>query len=114
MMELATWQEDAVVLLLASNQLAQKQCMSTVLHIYTESMRGSCLWCTASKEYDENHSLNFPFLSNFPKHQLKLEKHIPSRKLVSMCKTHCIARIDAIEVYFDIFLAVIQTLDICK
>ena len=31
---LATWQENAVALLLASNQLAPKQCMSTVLHIH--------------------------------------------------------------------------------
>jgi hypothetical protein len=34
MMELATWQENAVVLLLASNPFAPKQCTSTVLHIH--------------------------------------------------------------------------------
>ena len=52
------------------------------------------------------------FFSNSPKRQLELEKYIPSRKLVSMCKTCWVACIDALEVFFDIFPAVIQTLEI--
>ena len=44
--------------------------------------------------------------SNSPKRQLELEKHIQSmqstnaRKLVSLCKTRWVARIDALEVFF--------------
>ena len=52
------------------------------------------------------------FFSNSPKCQLELKKYIPSRKLVSMCKTRWVAHIDALEVFFDIFPAVIQTLEI--
>ena len=52
------------------------------------------------------------FLSNSPKRQLELEKHIQSRKLVSMCKTRWVARIDALEVFFEIFPAVVQAFEV--
>ena len=56
--------------------------------------------------------------SNSPKRQLELEKHIQSiagataKKLVSLCKTRWVARIDAFEVFFDLFPAVIKTLEV--
>ena len=46
------------------------------------------------------------FFSNSPKRQLELEKHINSldcisaKKLLSLCKTRWVARIDALEVFF--------------
>ena len=58
------------------------------------------------------------FFSNSPKRQLELEKHIQSiegataKKLVSLCKTRWVARIDAFEVFFDLFPAVIKTLEV--
>ena len=59
-----------------------------------------------------------PFFSNSPKRQLELEKYIKSiegataKKLVSLCKTRWVARIDAFEVFFDLFPAVIKTLEV--
>lgn len=58
------------------------------------------------------------FFSNSPKRQLELEKHINSiegataKKLVSLCKTRWVARIDALDVFFDLYPAVIKTLDV--
>ena len=58
------------------------------------------------------------FFSNSPKRQLELEKMIQSgdcttaKKLVSLCKTRWIARIDALEVFLDLFPAVVKTLDV--
>ena len=58
------------------------------------------------------------FFSKSPKRQLELEKHIQSiegattKKLVSLCKTRWVARIDAFEVFFDVFPAVIKTLEV--
>ena len=58
------------------------------------------------------------FFSNSPKRQLELEKIIQSggcttaKKLVSLCKTRWIARIDALEVFLDLFPAVVKTLDV--
>ena len=52
------------------------------------------------------------FFSNSPKRQLKFEKHALSRKLVDMCKTRWVARIDALEVFLNIFPAVIQALEV--
>lgn len=46
------------------------------------------------------------FFTNSPKWQLDLEKHIKSikgtyaQKLVSLCKTQWVARIDILEVFF--------------
>ena len=57
------------------------------------------------------------FFSNSPKRQLELEKHIQSiqstnaRKLVSLCKTRWVARIDALEVFFELYPAVVKTLE---
>ena len=59
--------------------------------------------------------LSFPYS---PKHQLELENNIKSiegataEKLVSLCKTRWVARIDALEVFFDLFPVVITTLEV--
>ena len=52
------------------------------------------------------------FFSNSPKRQLELERHAISRKLVDMCKTRWVARIDALEVFIDILPAVTQALEV--
>ena len=58
------------------------------------------------------------FFSNSPKRQNELEKQIATvdntraKKLVSLCKTRWVARIDALEVFFDLFPAVVQTLEV--
>ena len=58
------------------------------------------------------------FFSNFPKHQLELEKHLQSiqstnaKKLVRLCKTRGIAHIDALEVFFDLYPAVVKRLEV--
>ena len=58
------------------------------------------------------------FFSNSYKCQLELEKHISSledttaKKLVSLYKTQWVARIDALDVFFDLFPAVIKTLEV--
>ena len=58
------------------------------------------------------------FFSNSPKRQLELENNIKSiegataKKLVSLCKTRWVARIDALEVFFDLFPVVITTLEV--
>ena len=55
------------------------------------------------------------FFSNAPKHQLELEEHVNSiegataKKLVSLCKTRWVARIDALDVFFDLFPTIIKT-----
>lgn len=56
--------------------------------------------------------------SNSPKHQLELEKNIQSiqgataNKLVNLCKTRWVACIDALEVFFSLFPAVVRTLKV--
>ena len=58
------------------------------------------------------------FFSNSPKRQLEFEKHIQSiegaraKKLVSMCKTRWVARIDALELFFDLYPAVVKTFEV--
>ena len=58
------------------------------------------------------------FFSNSPKRQLELEKHINSiegataKKLVSLCKTRWVACIDALDVFFDLYPAIIKTLEV--
>ena len=58
------------------------------------------------------------FFTNSPKLQLELEKHIKSiegtcaLKLGRLCKTRWVARIDAIEVFFYLYLAVVRTLEV--
>ena len=58
------------------------------------------------------------FFSNSPKRQLELEKNIQSiqgataNKLVNLCKTRWVARIDALEVFFSLFPAVVRTLEV--
>ena len=59
------------------------------------------------------------FFSNSPKCQLELEKHIQTiectnaKKLVSLCKTRWVARIDALQVFFDLYpAAVVKTLEV--
>ena len=58
------------------------------------------------------------FFSNSPKQQNELEQHIKSiegtraSKLVSMCKTRWVARIDALELFFDLYPAVVKTFDV--
>ena len=56
------------------------------------------------------------FFSNSPKRQLELEKNIASlddvtaKKLISLCKTRWVARIDALELFMDLFPAVVAVL----
>lgn len=58
------------------------------------------------------------FFTNSPKRQLDLEKHIKSiegtcaQKLVSLCKTRWVVCIDALEVFFYLYPAVVRTLEI--
>ena len=59
------------------------------------------------------------FFSNSPKRQLELERQIEliesytrARKLVSSCKTRWVACIDALEVFFDLFEAVVRTFEV--
>ena len=58
------------------------------------------------------------FFCHSPKRQLELEKNVKSipgataKKLVSLCKTRWVARINALEVFFDLFPAVITTLEV--
>ena len=58
------------------------------------------------------------FFSNSPKRQLELEKNIQSiegateKKLVNLCKTRWVARIDALEVFFNLFPAVVKTFEV--
>ena len=53
------------------------------------------------------------FFSNSPKCQLELEKHIQfiqstnTKKLVSLCKTQWVARIDVLEVLFELYPGVV-------
>ena len=56
------------------------------------------------------------FFAYSPKRHQELEKTNSGkcaieRKLVSLCKTRWVARIDALEVFFDLFPFVVQTLD---
>ena len=57
------------------------------------------------------------FFSNSPKRQLELENNVKAmpgataKKLVSLCKTRWVARINALEVFLDLFPAVITTLE---
>ena len=58
------------------------------------------------------------FFSNSPKRQNELEQHIKSiegaraSKLVSMCKTRWVARIDTLELFFDLYPAVVKTFEV--
>ena len=58
------------------------------------------------------------FFSNSPKRQLEFEKHIQSidgaraKKLVSMCKTRWVARLDALQLFFDLYPAVVKTFEV--
>ena len=58
------------------------------------------------------------FFSNSPKRQLEFEKHIQSiegaraKKLVSMCKTRWVARLDAVQLFFDLYPAVVKTFEV--
>ena len=58
------------------------------------------------------------FFSNSPKRQSELEKQITlvdssrAQKLVSLCKTRWVARVNALEVFFDLFPAVVETFSI--
>ena len=57
------------------------------------------------------------FFSNSPKRQLELEKNIASlddvtaKKLIGLCKTRWVARIDALELFMDLFPAVVAALE---
>ena len=58
------------------------------------------------------------FFSNSPKRQNELEKRIEAsaastkaRKLVSLCKTRWVARVDAFEVFFELFQSVVETFE---
>lgn len=58
------------------------------------------------------------FFSNSPKRELELETNIramnssKATKLVSLCKTRWVARIDALEVFFDLYPTVVHTLEV--
>ena len=58
------------------------------------------------------------FFSNSPKRELELEKNIKSMisgaatKLVNLCKTRWVARINALEVFYDLYPAVVKILEI--
>ena len=58
------------------------------------------------------------FFSNSPKRQLEFEKHIQSikgaraKKLAGMYKTRWVARIDALELFFDLYPAVVKTFEV--
>ena len=58
------------------------------------------------------------FFSNSPKRQLEFETHIQSiegaraKKLVSMCNTRWVARLDALEVFFELYPAVVRTFEV--
>ena len=60
------------------------------------------------------------FFSNSPKCQLELEKHINSiegataKKLVSLYKIRWVACIDALDVFFDLYPAIIKTLEVIR
>lgn len=59
------------------------------------------------------------FFSNSPKRQLELEKNIhilgaTANKLVNLCKTHWVARIDTLEVFYNLFPAVVKKLEIIR
>ena len=58
------------------------------------------------------------FFSNSPKRELELETNIQAMnsgkatKLVSLCKTLWVARIDALEVFLDLYPTVVHTLEV--
>ena len=55
--------------------------------------------------------------SDSPKHQLELENSFEgatAKELVSSRKTRWVARIDALNVFFDLFPAIIKTLEVIK
>ena len=58
------------------------------------------------------------FFSNSPKRQLELERNIQSigdataKKLVNLCKTRWVARIDALDVFYDLFPSVVKTFEV--
>ena len=58
------------------------------------------------------------FFSNSPKRELELEKNIKSMKsgtatkLVNLCKTRWVARINALEVFYDLYPAVVKSLEV--
>ena len=55
------------------------------------------------------------FFSNSPKRQIELEKHIQTiegTNAKKLCKTRWVARIDALQVFFDLYPAVVKTLEV--
>ena len=58
------------------------------------------------------------FFSNSPKRQLEFEKHIQAiegaraKKLVNMCKTRWVARLDALEVFLELYPKVVRTFEV--
>lgn len=114
MMGLGICLENIEVSLQTFSQFVQRQCAAHSLNL--------CVVAACSIQAVKNMMGTMVeiclFFSNSPKRQLELEKNIQStesataKKLVNLCKTRWVARIDALEVFHNLFPVVVKTLEI--
>ena len=106
-----------MVLQLTYDQPIQKQCMFIVLHSLNLCVVAACSVQAVRNMMGTMLEVCL-FFSNSPKRQLELERNIQSigdataKKLVNLCKTRWVARIDALDVFYDLFPSVLKTFEV--